>query len=371
MIVDFLIIGGGISGLFMAYLLQKNNYSCKILERDNGIDSRKQGFSLTMQGQTEDIFRENGLLEEMYEYGCVTNTKVFCNTDGKILHESNMRNFNYPLPRQKIRHMFYSKLSKNTVEWNKLVINIDHYVDMVMVQCSDGSKHRGSYLLVCDGIHSSCRKCLLPKLKLNEFGLINIYGLFNLNSLSHTDADFFRGRTIQILDGHHRLFSKPFDNQMQMWELTYYPNEYNKIILSPIEALNNALGVTSQWSNTAPFNAITVTNIDDIIVHPLYDLEPQLSLIDSIPKNIVFFGDSIHPMAPFIGMGANEAIADCNDFLKELLLNNTNIRLAISNYHEKMIIRTKKSVAKSRENVNFYHSVDATCIDKLSVFKQW
>lgn len=371
---DFLIVGGGISGLFMGYLLQKNGFKCKILERDESLETRRQGFSLTMQGRTEKIFREYGLLDELYENGSFSNQKIFYNGNGEILHKSGMRNFNYPVPRQKLREMFYKRLETDTVYWNKNVSKISHNYDSVQVECTDGTCYRCKTLIGCDGLNSKVRNRFIPNFELKDFGLVNIYGLTDLDGLHPIEKEFFEHNTIQILDGHNRLFFKPFDVNTQMWELTYPHNKNSKSdqkFISTSNACSIVLQLTKQWKLPIVYNAIKSTNISDIIVHPLYDHVPTKEELDNLPENVVLIGDAVHPMSPSIGLGANEAISDCYDFINLLVKCRGDMELVSREFKHNLLYRTTKTVLKSRENMEFYHTIDAIDKEKLANFKGW
>lgn len=82
-------------------------------------------------------------------------------------------------------------------------------------------------------------------------------------------------------------------------------------------------------------------------------------------------GDSVHPMAPYIGMGANEALYD-SYLLSKLIMTTDNLNgLAgfILQFHLDMSVRASKSVVKSRQNVKFYHSYNAVDKEKFYKFK--
>ncbi len=363
-----LIIGGGISGLFMAYVLQRHDYDCLILERDESIDSRKQGYSLTMQNQTKKIFEEYGLLDEIYHLGSDTDRKIFYDSTGHILHHSKMSGFNYPLPRQKLRQLFYQKLKSGTVIWSKTVDNVIEGAT-IQIKCTDSSIYECDVLIACDGINSRIRKLIASHVKLQNFDLVNIYGMFDLRNLSLDAKKFFDKATIQVLDGYHRLFSKPFDEHHQMWELTF-PTDHTSTDLTPAEAHTYVENLFNNWNLLYVREAVRNTHLENIIVHPLSDYVPLRSDLEKIPKNIIFVGDAIHPMAPFIGMGANEAFNDCYVLIK-LFLENQNLDRITELYYQDVVDRTSKTVTESRNHVKFYHTTDAVDIDKLTEFKKW
>jgi len=380
--VDFLIIGAGISGLALAYFLQKNNYNCLIIERDHSIYGKRQGFSLTLQSETKKILEEYGLLNEIYNYGAPVNTQIFYNQKGEILHEQENKNrFNYPLPRQDIRNLFYNQLREGTIVWNKSVTEIITTSESNEVVCSDQSRFQCKVLFACDGLHSKVSQSLpTNKILLNDLNLMNIYGLSKLDNTEF--SDFFKNREVQVLDGYHRFFSKPFDDHFQMWELTY-PLNHNDTDGQQIydllnskqdprhHALQKVIQVVHQWTIPELHQFIEACDVNRIIVHPLYDHIPTDDNIENLSKKkIVLIGDSIHPMSPFIGMGANQAIKDAHEFVN-LLKECVDLEEMIDLYHHKMVERSRRSVIRSRENTLFYHSPDAIYKEKLYEFKKW
>lgn len=367
--IDFLIVGGGISGLFIGMLLERNNYSCKILERDQTLDSRKQGFSLTMQEPIKNIFNEYGLLKEMMDLGKQSNQKIFCKSCGDIMRQSNIDKFNCPVPRQSLRKIFSSKLKEHTLEFNKRVNLIENFDQYISINCDDGSNYKCKVLIAADGVNSTIRNHFLPDIKLTKFNVKNTYGLFDLNMLHQKDYQFIKNNTIQILDGSARLFSKPYNDDYQMWELTIRTDDGENSI-EPETAFNDCLSIVKQWINPTPYYAMLQTDPTSIITHSLFDYVPKHSDLESLPKNVVFIGDSIHPMAPTIGMGANEALVDCYEFITELN-KNTDYNTAIENYHQKMVDRTSLTVKASRDHMDFYHSYETLDPHKLADFKKW
>ena len=109
-----IIVGAGISGLSLAHFLQKGEkYDVTILERDTEFNSERQGFSLTMQANTEQILKEYNLYDEIRSLGLGVTTQVFLTNTGEVLYqntENDTRRFNYPLPRQSLRKVFLDKL---------------------------------------------------------------------------------------------------------------------------------------------------------------------------------------------------------------------------------------------------------------------
>lgn len=407
---NILIIGAGISGLALSYFLQQNGFKCTVLERDSDIVTKRQGFSLTFQHNTLDILKKYVLLDEIYKYGAEVVSQKFYKNDGELLYLNNNQNkkrFNYPLPRQQIREMFYNRLEDNTVLWNKHVINIK--TDLTnkskcknIVECKDGSIYEADILIACDGINSTVNKFIDRRIFLNNLQLMNIYGIVDLTKLSDESRKFFVNNEVQVLDGFHRFFSKPYSSTHQMWELTYplMPTDnQSKLIyfnldnnIDPrLNSLTESQRVVESWNLDPLKEFLKISDFNDIIVHPLYDHVPEpIDITNLASRHIVLMGDSIHPMSPYIGMGANQAIMDENkftDLISSVKLDDINnnkdnkddnnkdnnkdnsediIEKIILDFYKEMIPRASRSVVRSRENTLFYHS--SKSIDKKELY---
>src|SRR5947199_252776 len=116
------------------------------------------------------------------------------------------------------------------------------------------------------------------------------------------------------------FFSKPFDNEFHMWEITFplNENESEYVKLSKKEIFDKIIELAKDWNDTRFYYFLKLTHIYNLIIHPIYDHIPTFKELEKIPKNIILVGDSIHPMSPFIGLGANEAIYDCYELVKIL-----------------------------------------------------
>lgn len=369
-----IIIGAGISGLSLAYFLQRKGFdNILVLERDDKFDSDRQGFSLTMQNNTKNIFQEHKLLEEVYALGCRPTRQIFYDHLGNILYENHNNNdnwFNCPLPRQELRRIFYSKLKDNTVIFNTKVTNIKIDSDKAILSTND-KEYIVDYVIACDGINSICRKLFLPQVVCNDLSLCNVYGITDLSLVNDLTKEMFHLSTIQVLDGEHRFFSKPFDKNKQMWEITWPESEiykkYEQCINVQQESLVICQNIVKSWPNLSWLHDfMNCTLAKDIIVHPLFDIDPTDIDFTNVPSNIIFIGDTIHPMSPYIGMGANTSIIDSYNLAKVFELPDFN-----KDFYKEVIDRSRKSVLRSRDNTKFYHTIDAIDKEKLWKFKNW
>src|SRR5258708_3239794 len=134
-----------------------------------------------------------------------------------------------------------------------------------------------------------------------------------------------------------------------MWELTY-PLTNNDLDGTHIydllnshldprhEALLKVNQVVHEWNLPELHKFIETSNQDRIIVHPLYDHLPTYDDVENLAKKrIVLIGDAIHPMSPFIGMGANQAIVDAYEIVQLLIEAKGSLEEIIDRYYKEMI----------------------------------
>lgn len=390
--MHIIIVGAGISGLSLAYFLQqKTKHNVVVLERDVTFFSDRQGFSLTMQKTTLNILKEFGLLEQVLSCGYPSKKQIFFDHHGQVLYENGHNDadrFNFPLPRQEIRRVFFEKLTPNTVQFGIKVTDVinDNGTQSIVYEEDGQTKEKsGDLIIACDGINSTLRRKFLPQLKLHDLKLCNVYGITDLSALSKDERSFFDKTEVQGLDGHHRFFSKPFDGTKQMWELTWPLEEnspfysiyqkllkdktaYNEVQELALEACKVAV---KDWQipHIRPF--LDATKSPDVIVHPLFDFDPQELnrdlLLNAVPQGIIFIGDALHPMSPYIGMGANEALYD--GYLLSQCVDEWTI--CREKFYSEMVKRSSRSVLRSRANTEFYHTPYAIDKKALWEFKKW
>jgi salicylate hydroxylase len=101
---------------------------------------------------------------------------------------------------------------------------------------------------------------------------------------------------------------------------------------------------------------IANTDCSLIMGIPAYDRDPVLPK-KNVLNNVVLLGDAAHPMSPFKGQGANQALLDAVSFVKCLTKAN-NLNEAIASYELEMMNRVSNKVIHSRERVPLFHDAN-------------
>lgn len=401
------IIGGGLGGVALALLLEKNKIPVKIFEKDLDFDLRKQGYALTMQ-QAAIPLRTLQLSEDVVELGTTSFSHQSFSKDGKLLgaygpivrngnfiteetaRESIGENFlssrqyveyllsrrlsrhNIHIPRQVLRRLLLDRVSSSTLEWNKKLVNFEKADNAYILQFDDGTEVKSNIVIGADGIHGNIRQFLFPSRKndLNYLGLMVILGISPVheNDSYRLCGHPFR-KQIQWLDGSTRVFTMPFDDKHTMWQLSFPLDEMKarEYGSSSCDILQNlALHMCNGWD--PHLVALLESTLPGLIYgHPTYDRNPlsPVEISDTGYPGVTILGDAAHPMSPFKGQGANQALLDamsiCQNLLSSELMspNGLSLNSALRNYEIEMIQRSSEKVLMSREAAFSLHSDDA------------
>jgi len=387
------IIGGGIGGVALAVACLHRGIPFTLYERDSGFDARSQGYGLTLQQASRAI---EGLGIFSLEEGIISTRHVVHTTEGKVLGEWGIRKWvpsderklpkrtNVHIARQSLRLALLEQLGgHDAVQWGHQLVDFKQSdsdgVDLSF-QVDGEIKHANADLIVgADGIRSSVRKLLIgdDASPLNYLGCIAILGICPLSAIgsaiegNNEGEDFDRtlldsATVFQTANGHERIYIMPYDADSVMWQLSFPMSEEAAKILSALgpKALKEDAIRRCQWHAPIP-QILTATPEALVSGYPVYDrtlLESELLVKGA---NVTLIGDAAHPMSPFKGQGANQALLDALALARVITKEcrplskwrEAGVRESVlTEFEAEMLERSAKKVKGSAEAAEFLHT---------------
>ncbi|MEE9407087.1 MAG: NAD(P)/FAD-dependent oxidoreductase [Polaribacter sp.] len=373
------IIGGGIGGVALAVACLHRGIPFTLFERDDSFNERSQGYGLTLQ-QASKAMASLGILS--LDKGVTSTRHVVNNTEGEIIGEWGIRKWgrsktkatpkhtNIHIARQSLRLALLEELGENdSIKWGHQLLSFDESNNEsieLKFQVNNEIKITKANLVVgADGIRSTVRKQLIGEQisPLQYLGCIVILGICALKNLKNIESTLLDSATVfQTANGNERIYMMPYDTETIMWQLSFPipENEAKELNIKGVKALKEEAVKRTQWHSPIP-HIVAATDENQISGYPVYDRE--LLKLEQLQKGnkITLIGDAAHPMSPFKGQGANQALLDALSLAREITIDSkwqeTGIRESILNTFEtEMITRSTSKVKSSAEAAKLLHS---------------
>jgi len=377
------IIGGGIGGVALAVACLHRGIPFTLFERDKSFSDRSQGYGLTLQ-QASKAMKSFGI--KSLKEGIVSSKHIVHTTEGNIIGEWGMRKWmpsdtkksqkqtNIHIARQSLRLALLEQLGgHNSVQWGHQLLDFkesDTKIDLSFQVNGEIKNVQTDILVGADGIRSSVRKLLLGEeiLPLRYLDCMVILGICSLKSIKNIESPLLDGATVfQTANGKERIYMMPYSEEAIMWQLSFPISEEaaKEISTKGKNSLKEEAIQRTNWHSPIP-EIIKATLEFEISGYPVYDREIlSTTLLEKTEKNITLIGDAAHPMSPFKGQGANQALLDALSFAREITKKCTKssnwkeigIRKSVLNdFESEMLSRSASKVKDSAEAAKFLHS---------------
>lgn len=412
------IVGGGIGGLALALACQHRNIPYTVYERDLYFDERSQGYGLTMQ-QGGKALQALGLettgSDRLMGKGIHSKRHIVHLPDGTQVGEWGMKVWGRPdkkkedakrqnahIARQELRRVIYDQIrEKGRISWGHQLISYNEGEDGVTMtfakNSASGTKaevvHKASCLVGADGIRSAVRRQKIGDevSPMRYLGCIVILGIAPSPQSSDLTSD--NESVFQTADGTTRLYAMPFSKKGQetanassylnqesgkgetMWQLSFPMEEREAIILSEKGSgalKSEALKRCGEWHCPIP-ELLRDSPIELISGYPVYDKDILDDIIfrvgsegDDPSSKVTLLGDSGHPMSPFKGQGANQALLDAVLLARAIYkvfrdgvsdhASPPSLEEVLTEYESSMLKRSAGKVKASSEAAEFLHT---------------
>ncbi len=386
------IVGGGIGGVALAVACLHRGIPFTLYERDEHFEARKQGYGLTLQ-QASTAIRALGI--EALKEGVISTRHMVHTPEGKVVGEWGMRKWmqtgkktspkktNIHIARQTLRSDLIKQIeaypSDGMIKWGHQLVEIsaknnhtnEHDAPLKLNFKVEGKIYSTQADLVvgADGLRSSVRKLLFKKehAPLRYLGCIVILGICPLKNLGHHISDLLDSATVfQTANGHERIYMMPYSSDAVMWQLSFPMSENAAKNLSAQgpQALKNEACLRTPWHSPIP-EIIEATQEKLISGYPVYDRKVTAAKTLATVGQVTLMGDAAHPMSPFKGQGANQALLDALALARKIAQGcrpmsnwkDQGIREAVLNdFESEMLQRSTPKVKDSADAVDVLHS---------------
>ena len=335
------IVGSGISGLFLANLLEKNtSFSYKIFEKKPSLDL-SDGYGIQLSVNSINLLNKIGFLtmnaSEVFFPKKVNffDAKVLekiCDID---LSQFNFENNRYTtLKRSKLIEFLLSNIPKDKIIFNSDLINIEEY-EKLKLSFSDNTKEEFDYIVAADGVYSRTKEILFKKEGTPKyFNSIALRG--NIQNFENSDISLYLGSNFHFViypinQNNEFNFISIVRKKLVGSEIT------NRSLFKDKIFINNLM---SQISSKSDLNLSELVN--EIKCFPIF-VSKKIKIPNN--KNIFLMGDAFFSFPPSFAQGASQSIESANDLFNDL---NNNL----SNYYKKRVLKTKQ--INSRSSINHY-----------------
>lgn len=381
------IIGAGIGGIALAIGCLHRGIPFTIFEKDQSFNERSQGYGLTLQ-QARKTLENFGIFN--LENGIISNHHVVHSPDGKIVGQwgmrkwlgkvdkfttqNNIRKSNIHIARQNLRLQLLQQLGgEDHIKWNHKFLgykkNSDGKFHLHFLENNVSKFYPADLLIGADGIRSAVRQLLIGEeiSPLRYLDCIVILGICPLSALENIETSLLDSATVfQTANGKERIYMMPFDKDSIMWQLSFplTENEAKNLSAKGKKALKEEAIRRTQWHSPIP-EILQATQEKLISGYPVYDRALLTSELLKKCGNATLIGDAAHPMSPFKGQGANQALLDALNLAREIYKNcktlsnwkTEGIRESVLNQFEKeMLERSATKVKDSAAAAQFLHS---------------
>ena len=335
------IIGSGISGLFLANLLEKNNsFSYKIFEKKPSLDL-SDGYGIQLSVNSINLLNKIGF--QTMNASEVFFPKKVNFFDAKVLEkicDIDLSQFNFEnnryttLKRSKLIEFLLSNIPKEKIIFNSDLINIEEY-EKLKLSFSDNSKEEFDYIVAADGVYSRTKEILFKKEGTPKyFNSIALRG--NIQNFENLDISLYLGSNFHFViypinQNNEFNFISIVRKKLVESEIT------NRSLFKDKSFINNLM---SQISSKSDLNLTELVN--EIKCFPIF-VSKKIKIPSN--KNIFLMGDAFFSFPPSFAQGASQSIESANDLFNDL---NNNL----SNYYKKRVLKTKQ--INSRSSINHY-----------------
>ena len=338
------IIGAGVSGLFLANLLEREkSISYKIYEKRESIDFN-DGYGIQLSVNSINLLNKIGFqkvnAKDVYfpkkvNFFVAKNSEKICDID---LSQFNYQDSRYTtLKRSKLIKFLLENIPKEKLLFNSDLQDIKS-TNKFTLSFRDKESEEFDYLVAADGVFSKTKQILFKKEGLPKyFNSIALRG--SIKNFKNFDISLYLGPNFHFII--YPLDQKNEFNFISIIRKELIEREIsNKKLFEDNNFIKSLLNRISLKSNIN-----LVEQVKDVKCFPIF-VSKQIQTPKL--KNIFLTGDAFYTFSPSFAQGASQSIESANEVYNDLKNNS-------SNYYKTRISKTKQINSRSMLNHFAFH----------------
>ena len=314
------IIGAGVSGLYLANLLEKEkDFEYKIFEKRTKLNL-EEGYGIQLSVNSIKLLNKIGFKNlsahdlsypKRVNFIDAKNNNKICDID--ISKFNDETNFYTTLKRTTLINFLLEAIPEKKINHNIELKSIGYDGEKLNVYFSNNENEFFDYIIVSDGVFSNSKSIIAEKHITPKFyKSVALRG--NIKNYDNPDVSIFMGSNF-----HFVIY--PVNQNKEYNFISIIRKNLSEHQLSDKKMFENDDFLQSLLGNINQNSILDLkSNLENIKAFPIY-VSKKFEIINK--KNIFFVGDALFAFPPSFAQGASQSIESSNDLYEDIKNNNS------------------------------------------------